>query len=50
VKLLKPGVGVDPAQARAMLDNVGQCAQAIWARGGETPKGLDALLAIVPAS
>lgn len=48
VNLLKPGVGVDPAQARAMLDNAGQGAQAILARGGETPKGLDALLAIVP--
>lgn len=48
VNLLKPGAGVDPAQARAMLDNAGHGAQAILARGGETPKGLDALLAIVP--
>ncbi|WP_375194899.1 dicarboxylate/amino acid:cation symporter [Sphingobium sp.] len=48
VNLLKPGAGVDPTQAQAMLDNAGQGAQAILARGGETPKGLDALLAIVP--
>ncbi|WP_313801088.1 dicarboxylate/amino acid:cation symporter [Sphingobium sp.] len=48
VNLLKPGAGVDPAQARAMLDHAGQGAQAILARGGETPKGLDALIAIVP--
>lgn len=48
VNLLRPGAGVDPAQARAMLDNAGQGAQAILARGGEAPKGLDALIAIVP--
>ena len=48
VNLLRPGDGVDPAQARAMLDHAGQGAQAILARSGETPKGLDALLAMVP--
>lgn len=48
VNLLRPGAGVDPARARAMLDNAGHGAQAILARGGEAPKGLDALLAIVP--
>lgn len=48
VNLLRPGAGVDPAQARAMLDNAGQGAQAILARGGEAPKGLDTLIAIVP--
>lgn len=48
VNLLRPGDGVDPAQARAMLSQAGQGAQAILARGGETPKGLDAVLAMVP--
>ena len=48
VNLLRPGDGVDPAQARAMLDHAGQGARAILARSGETPKGLDALLAMVP--
>lgn len=48
VNLLRPGDGVDPAQARAMLSQAGQGAQAILARGGETPQGLDAVLAMVP--
>ncbi|HKY81232.1 MAG TPA: cation:dicarboxylase symporter family transporter, partial [Sphingobium sp.] len=41
VNLLRPGDGVDPAQARAMLDHAGQGAQAIMARSGEAPKGMD---------
>lgn len=48
VNLLRPGDGVDPAQARAMLDHAGQGAQAILARGGDAPRGLDALIAMVP--
>ncbi|KFG91336.1 Proton glutamate symport protein [Sphingobium herbicidovorans NBRC 16415] len=48
VNWLRPGEGVDPAQARAMLDQAGDGARAILARGGETPKGVDALLAMVP--
>ena len=48
VNLLRPGDGIDPAQAHAMLDNAGEGARAILARGGETPKGVDALLAMVP--
>lgn len=48
VNLLRPGDGVDPAQARAMLSQAGHGAQAILARGGETPKGMDALMAMVP--
>jgi DAACS family dicarboxylate/amino acid:cation (Na+ or H+) symporter len=48
VNLLRPGDGIDPAQAHAMLDNAGEGARAILARGGEAPKGVDALLAMVP--
>ncbi len=48
VNLLRPGDGVDPVQARAMLDNAGDGARAILARGGEAPTGVDALLAMVP--
>lgn len=48
VNIIRPGDGVDPAQARAMLDHAGRGAQAVLARSGDTPKGLDALLAMVP--
>ena len=48
VNLLRPGDGIDPAQTRAMLDQAGQGARAIMARGGETPKGIDAVVAMVP--
>lgn len=48
VNLLRPGDGVDPAMARAMLADAGQGAQAILARGGETPTGIEAIIAIVP--
>lgn len=50
VNLLRPGAGVDPRQAQEMLDNAGQGAQAILARSSESPGGLDALLALVPAN
>ena len=48
VNLLRPGAGVDPADAQAMLANAGQGAQAILARGAETPSGMDAFLRIIP--
>ncbi len=48
VNLLQPGVGIDPAQARAMLAEAGPGAQAILDRGGDTPTGMQALIAIVP--
>ncbi|WP_030539314.1 dicarboxylate/amino acid:cation symporter [Sphingobium sp. DC-2] len=48
VNLLRPGAGVDPVQAQAMLDNAGAGAHAILARGGETPQGMNALIAMVP--
>ncbi len=48
VNLLRPGAGVDPAMAQAMLADAGQGAQAILSRGSETPQGIDALIAIVP--
>ena len=48
VNLLRPGDGVDPAQAQAMLDQAGSGARAILARGGDAPQGMDALIAMVP--
>ncbi len=48
VNILRPGDGVDPVQARAMLDNAGPGASAILARGGDAPQGVDALIAMVP--
>lgn len=48
VNLLKPGAGVDPVQARAMLADAGQGAKAILAREGDAPTGVAAVLAIVP--
>ena len=48
VNLPRPGDGVDAAMARAMLADAGQGAQAILARGGATPTGVAAIIAIVP--
>ncbi|MEJ7926781.1 dicarboxylate/amino acid:cation symporter [Sphingobium sp. AN641] len=48
VNLLRPGDGVDPAQARAMLADAGAGAQAILSRGADAPNGIQAVLAIVP--
>lgn len=48
VDLLRPGAGVDPAQARAMLRQAGSGAQAILNRSDDAPQGLAAVLAIVP--
>src|SRR3546814_19494793 len=47
VNLLRPGAGVDPALAQAMLANAGPGAHAILARTGAVPSGIEAVLAIV---
>ncbi|MES2496631.1 MAG: dicarboxylate/amino acid:cation symporter [Pseudomonadota bacterium] len=48
VNILRPGDGVDPVQARAMLANAGAGAKAILASEREAPTGVEAVLAIVP--
>jgi DAACS family dicarboxylate/amino acid:cation (Na+ or H+) symporter len=48
VNLLRPGGGVDPAQAQALLADAGQGAKAILDRGKDAPSGMAALLALVP--
>ncbi|MGW8200930.1 dicarboxylate/amino acid:cation symporter [Sphingomonas bisphenolicum] len=48
VNLLRPGGGVDPAQAQAMLADARSGAKAILARSGDTPSGMQALIAIIP--
>ncbi len=50
VDLLKPGAGVDPAAAQAMLANAGGSAGAILQRTAATPTGIEAILAIVPSN
>ena len=44
----QPGVGVDHAQAQAMLDNARQGAGAILSGQADKPTGIDAVLAIIP--
>ncbi|MCI4568602.1 dicarboxylate/amino acid:cation symporter [Lysobacter sp. CFH 32150] len=48
VNWLKPGAGVDPAQAQQLLSEGSERAQAIVSDSTAQPKGLDMLLAIVP--
>ncbi|WP_088185236.1 dicarboxylate/amino acid:cation symporter [Sphingobium sp. Z007] len=48
VNMLRPGGGVDPATAQAMLADAGAGAKAILARSGDTPTGMQALVAIIP--
>ncbi|WP_239019088.1 dicarboxylate/amino acid:cation symporter [Sphingobium terrigena] len=48
VDLLRPGAGIDPAMARAMLSEAGPGAQAILSRGNDAPQGMAAFIAIVP--
>lgn len=50
VNVLRPGEGVDPAAAQAMLTDASGNAGAILARSGETPSGTEALLAIIPTN
>ncbi len=48
VNTLKPGAGVDPAAAQAMLSQGAERASQIVGSGGSQPKGLDMLVSIVP--
>jgi Na+/H+-dicarboxylate symporter len=48
VNLLRPGVGVDPVLARAMLADAGANAAAIVQSGAERPTGVAALVQIIP--
>jgi len=46
--LFMPGAGVDPDQARAMLETGSERASAIVAQTGDTPQGAAAFLEIIP--
>ena len=50
VNLIRPGAGVDPAVARAMLAQASSGASAIVAQGRDQPGGVEAVLAIIPAN
>lgn len=50
VNLLKPGAGVDPAAARAMLGEAGGSAAGIVEKSREAKAGIDALVEIVPSN
>ena len=50
VNLFRPGDGVDPAQAQAMLESGKAGAQAIVAGGADKPSGVAAFLAIIPTN
>lgn len=50
VNLLRPGAGVDPATAQALLETSGPNAKAIVASAGEAASGIQALVNIVPSN
>lgn len=50
VNLLKPGAGVDPVAARAMLGEAGGSAAGIVEKSREAKAGVDALVEIVPSN
>lgn len=50
VNIFRPGDGVDPATAQAMLSRSGDGAKAIVERAGEAKTGIDAIVAIVPSN
>lgn len=50
VNLLRPGEGIDPAQARQMLAQAGDGAAAIVRQGKEHPGGVEGVLAIIPSN
>nr|WP_326523329.1 dicarboxylate/amino acid:cation symporter [Sphingomonas sp.] len=50
VNLVRPGDGVDPALAQAMLDQARSGAAAIVNTSRETPSGLDSLIAMIPSN
>lgn len=50
VNLLRPGDGVDPAMARALLAQAGEGAASIVQKSREAPGALDSVLGIIPAN
>ena len=50
VNIFKPGAGVDPVLANALLDSARAGAQSIVSSGAERPSGIAAVLAIVPTN
>ena len=50
VNLLRPGDGVDPVAARALLAQGGEGAAGIIERSGEAKTGVDAVIALVPSN
>jgi len=50
VNLLRPGDGVDPAAARAMLGQAGDGAAGIIERSGTAKTGVDALVNVIPSN
>jgi Na+/H+-dicarboxylate symporter len=50
VNLLRPGDGVDPVAARALLAQGGEGAAGIIERSGEAKTGIDAVIGLVPAN
>ena len=50
VNLIRPGSGVDPVVARAMLEQASSGASAIVAQGRDQPGGVEAVLAIIPSN
>jgi Na+/H+-dicarboxylate symporter len=50
VNLLRPGDGVDPATAQALLANAGDGANAILSGGATQKSGMDQLIGIVPSN
>jgi Na+/H+-dicarboxylate symporter len=50
VNLLRPGDGVDPVAARALLAQGGEGAAGIIERSGEAKTGIDAVIGLVPSN
>ena len=50
VNLLRPGAGVDPAMARAMIGQAGQGAAGILEKTNAAKSGIDAIVGIVPSN
>jgi Na+/H+-dicarboxylate symporter len=50
VNVIRPGGGVDPALARAMLAQTGSGAGAIVGSGRDQPSGVEAVLGIIPTN
>jgi Na+/H+-dicarboxylate symporter len=50
VNLLRPGDGVDPVAARALLEQGGEGAAGIIERSGEAKTGIDAVIGLVPSN